>query len=66
MTTKHTIQFTLHCGQKIVSVYADLAHIENRIKELTEALKNTPPTFSGVITLNEGFELQALKAYLSK
>jgi len=57
------IQFTLHNGDKVSSTFADHTALVQRVAELKEALANTPSTYTGTITLNQGHELRALEEF---
>jgi hypothetical protein len=61
--SKIEIQFTLHNGEKVTSTFADHTAIVQRVAKLKESLANTPSTYTGTITLNEGHELRALEEF---
>jgi hypothetical protein len=63
MTTTHLVSYTLTCGTRVHDTYASFTEINQRIADLQKALDNTPSTYSGTITVNQGFELAALNNY---
>ena len=63
MTTTHLVSYSLHCGTKVTDTYASFTEVNQRIADLKQALANTPSTYSGTITLNQGHELAALEEF---
>lgn len=61
--SKIEIKFSLHNGEKVTSTFADHTAVVQRVAELKASLANTPSTYSGTITLNEGRELRALEEF---
>jgi hypothetical protein len=61
--SSHYLTYSLHCGTKVNDTYASFTEINQRIADLKEALANTPSTYSGTITINQGHELAALEDY---
>jgi hypothetical protein len=61
--SSHYITYTLTCGTRVHDTYASFTEINQRIADLQKALDNTPSTYSGTITVNQGFELCALNDY---
>ena len=56
-----TIQYSLHNGHKVTETYEDIIALNKRISDITTSLDRTPSTHSGILTINEGHELRALK-----
>jgi len=65
MKSKHIVTFTCHFGQKVKITFSDLSELDKQISFIKDRLNSTPSTATGVLTINDGHQLEALELYKS-